>query len=154
MKRVTHILFLLFIASCSNNSSISKNETLIDNSSMIKNYTTKSLVKEKFLELYDLNLLLKKHSSFKNDVIERIKGFSKDSVNLIELKDSSGIKNIRFKGDIIKVSDSVKKIKLIYDFRNQSGIKTDSIYAFIISSKRVINSEEFVSNKVKFSKSN
>lgn len=188
MRNIILMLIALFIISCSNNSPISK-ETTVDFNS--KEYSSAKFIEEKFKEFYDLNTLLIKYPSFKEDIEKRIQNFTLDyklnfdlidslignhytflsfyetsglkkrdqiftldSKQIFKLNDSLEVKNIKQRGSIIFVSDSVQMTKVYFDLVYKDSVKKDSVFAFITSKKIMIDSKEVLSSKVKFSKTN
>lgn len=149
MRHAVLIFILLFIFSCNESSpSISKERK----SNSYKEYTDGTLLEEKFKEFYDLNVLLKEYPEFKEDIENRIRNFTTSPRAVFKLNDSLKIKNIRQKGSFIKVSDSVQMTTVYFDLISGKTTKTDSVIAFITKKKMIIDSEEVISTKVKFTR--
>lgn len=112
----------------------------------------RSLIEQKFKEFYDLNVLLKNYPDFKSDIERRIQNFTSNSETIFELNDSISITNIRQKGVLIQVSDSVQMTHVLFDVVSKNQKKTDSVLAFISKKKIYIDSEEVIATKVKFTR--
>ena len=157
MKRIVLFILPLLIISCNNKERVNEVDsdvksfyflTDVDSSS----YSKKSLIEEKFKEFYDLNILLKKYPDFKEGIENRIKNFISNSETIFELNDSLSVKNIRQEGPLTKISDSVQMTKIYYDLVSENSTEKDSVFAFITKKKIMIDEEEVLSTKVKFTR--
>lgn len=115
-------------------------------------YSFESLIEEKFKEFYDLNVLLRDYPNFKEDIETRINNFTTGTRKIFEINDSIKILNIRQKGPLVQVSDSLEMTNVLFDVITESRIKTDSVVAFITKKKLKIDGKEVVSKKVKFTR--
>jgi len=149
MRKLIILLIPILIISCStkeNSSSDSKFAPTEDS------FSTENLIEKKFKEFYDLNTLLKSYPDFKEDIEKRIENFTTGTRAIFEINDSIKIVNIRQKGAFIKVSDSVDMTHVLFDVITDTHIKTDSVLAFITKKKVLIDNEEVISSKVKFTR--
>ena len=149
MRKLIILLIPILIISCStkeNSSSDSKFAPTKDS------FSTENLIEKKFKEFYDLNTLLKSYPEFKEDIEKRIENFTTGTRDIFEINDSIKILNIRQKGAFIKVSDSVDMTHVLFDVITDTHIKTDSVLAFITKKKVLIDDEEVISSKVKFTR--
>jgi hypothetical protein len=162
MKKLIYVFMILMMASCSNRASknmegapvnvddyiveVEDFETSKPEYNTIK-YT--DLSKEKLQEMYDLVTLKQSHPEFEETIISQLKNYTSDS--LINFKKTESIiKNVKIKGGIIQLSDSVQKMKLHYDVVSGSSIHSDSIWAEVTTSTLVIDGQTKTSNKIKF----
>jgi hypothetical protein len=152
MKKIMLIIIVLAINSCHNSPSLNTLNEMEMGDYSAKMYSTQILIKEKFLEFYDLNLLLKNNLSFQNKIKERLKSFTLDSLPVLDLSKDSKIENIQQKGMIINLSDSIQKTKLIFNVLSKKNLRKDSISVFIFKKKLRIHSDVVISTKVKFSR--
>lgn len=132
--------------SCSNNKSIENKESLVDENK-VKEYSTNSLVKEKFLEFYDLNLLLENNPQFKENINKRLYSFTSDSSRILNLNKDSEIKNIK----IIKNNSNIN-LKLLFEIETNNSSKKDSLLAIILEEQIILDGKKIIAKKVKFSR--
>ncbi|QTE21586.1 hypothetical protein [Polaribacter cellanae] len=151
MKKTFLIVIVLIIASCSSNSN-KKPGLNKESLAIVKEYSTSTLIEEKFLEFYELNMLLNSDSKFKKEIGERLKSFKIDTFPILNLPNDSKITNIKQIGETISITDSIKKRKIIFDMVTPNSLKKDSLFAYILSKKIIIDSIEVISNKVKFAR--
>lgn len=158
MKRILIILFILLCVSCSNNT-VNKSAEMKVEEAADYNFATnlevsnsESMPIQKFNNYLDLLKLKEKHPEFKKDILLQLKSFSKDSIILLNYGKDVSIEDIKQVGETKKVSDSIKKVKLVYQIVSGSTTKKDSVFAHIISKTIMLDGEEITSNKVKFSR--
>ena len=138
----------MLMISCSNNKSFEKNEVLIEENP-VKEYSTNSLVKEKFLELYDLNLLLENNPQFEENIKKRLDYFTLDSSKILKLNKTSKIKNIQ----VIKYNSEIT-FKIIFDLETENFTKKDSVLAKLSEEEIIVDDTKTKSTKIKFSRFN
>ena len=155
-KIVLYTIIPLLIISCNSKEATNRNKKSSDNDYFfgIINSSKKngSLIEKKFKEFYDLNTLLKKYPNFKENIEKRIDNFTTGTSVIFDLTDSLKITNIRQQGGLTKISDSVQMTKVLFDIVSGNMTKTDSVLAFITKKKVLIDSEEVISTKVKFTR--
>lgn len=153
MRNIIFIVILLLVTSCNTDTHENKEVVKKNTKSSVENFK-KSMVEEKFMELYDLNtLFLKNKRTIYWHIERRIKRFSTNSELILLIQsDSIRVKNIRHDRSLIKLSDSVEMTKIYFDLVSEKETKTDSILAFITSKKMMIDSEEVLTCKVKFAR--
>jgi len=134
--------------SCSNNNSFEDKKVLVDES-FVKEYSENSLIKEKFLEFYDLNLLLENKPEFKKNIKERLYYFTLDSNKVLNLNKTSKIKKVN-----ITKCNSENAFKISFELKSEGFIKKDSIFATIIEQNIVLDLKKTTASKVKFSRFN
>lgn len=149
MKNLIFLAVFLLVFSCTNHAPLDKEMSEV---TMFKEVSMKKVLENKFKELYDLNLLKKKFPEFKNDIDRRIQNFTFNHEVNFEFQDSIRISNIRQKGGLIKISDSVQMAKVVFDLTSQNSTKTDSVFAFITKKEAIIDSEKVFLTKVQFSR--
>ena len=158
MKNVVYIFFILIIVSCNNHRKMKSENSAVEFEDVITGNKTlesnkfENLSTQKFNDYIDLLKLKDKHPEFKADIIEQLQSISKDS--LIHIRDASNflVKNVRQENGIEHISDSVQKIKLVYDVVLDGRKIEDSVFALITTKVVVIDNKETVSHKVKLLK--
>tara|TARA_R110002050_G_scaffold342_4_gene2218 strand:- start:105 stop:551 length:447 start_codon:yes stop_codon:yes gene_type:complete len=146
MKNIVLLISFMLMISCSNNKSFENKESLVDENP-VKNYSINSLVKEKFLEFYDLNLLLENNPQFEKNIKERLSYFTLDSNKILTLNKASKIKNIK----IIKNNSDIN-LKLLFDIEFNNSSKKDSLRVIIIEEQVILDANTITATKVKFSR--
>lgn len=148
MRKIIFLISFMLMISCSNNKSFEKNEVLIEENP-VKEYSTNSLVKEKFLELYDLNLLLENNPQFEENIKKRLDYFTLDSSKILKLNKTSKIKNIQ----VIKYNSEIT-FKIIFDLETENFTKKDSVLAKLAEEEIIVDDTKTKSTKIKFSRFN
>jgi hypothetical protein len=148
MRKIIFLISFMLMISCSNNKSFEKNEVLIEENP-VKEYSTNSLVKEKFLELYDLNLLLENNPQFEENIKKRLDYFTLDSSKILKLNKTSKIKNIQ----VIKYNSEIT-FKIIFDLETENFTKKDSVLAKLSEEEIIVDDTKTKSTKIKFSRFN
>ncbi len=112
------------------------------------------LATQKLTTYFELVQLKKAHPAFKEEIGKQLKALS--DVSLVDTNGVAAIsvKNIRQIGVVKHVSDTVKELKLYYDIEQDNEIKTDSVYASIISQMITIDGSEALATKIFFKKAN
>ena len=62
------------------------------------------------------------------------------------------IKNIELQGAIIKLNDTIEKMKITFDLISKNDIKQDSIWAEVTTHGVELNGKQMQSRKVRFNK--
>lgn len=166
MKKIKNIFIFLIIVSCNNDVSKKsesydavefEKETVEDSYYAPEAYETleepfeyKELSTEKLQEFYDLLLLKSKHPDFNHAIVDQLKTYSKDTFSIDSMTDII-IKNVEIMGEPIHISDSVQKMKLVYDLISKNKSRKDSIWATITSRSILIDDREKTSRKIIFS---
>lgn len=148
MKKIILYLFLALSLSCSNRISEANKEAL-DELHTVKEYSTVTLVKEKFLEFYDLSILLENSPQFEENIKKRMRYFMLDANKVISVKKNSKIKNLK----VVK-NTSKMNMKLLFDLKTGNLSKKDSVFVTIIKEDIILDSSKVSSTKVKFSRFN
>jgi len=161
MKKLAWVFSVLMILSCKNETTKNMIETssateAVEDISLIETakpsaeiFKYQELSTIKLQELYDLLTLKHEHPEFKESIESQLKNYTND-IMINSNKSESLIKNIKLKGDLIKVSDSVQKMKLYYDIVSNSLIQKDSIWAEVTTNHININGKKIESKKIKF----
>jgi len=156
-----YIFAVLLFFSCKNESkSMNMEESIfLEESYVPSNDETSSevlkyekLSKLKFTNYIDLLRLKGKHPEFIEDIEVQIHQLSKDSIVAMYNHDDFSVENIHQEGGIKQVSDSLKKIKLVYEIVSKSNKITDSVFANIFTKTIIVDNKTITSNKVIFSK--
>lgn len=162
MKKLIYIFIVLILVSCNNHAEknidinvlemnegdyeveISESGESIENSFIYENLSS-----QKLQEMYDLISLKLENPEFEETIKLQLKTYTNDSISI---PNSSGvlIKNIKLKGEVIKVSDSVQKMKLYYDVVSNNSIQKDSIWATITINETMFEGKKIKSKKIKF----
>lgn len=160
MKKIVYVLLCLFWLSCAKDSRNSKSEAVNydmeisasedknDDQFMPTNYET--LASQKLQEYFDLMQLQETHPEFKEDVLVQLKSLSQDANLSKKYINLDSVKNIRSIGDILKISDSVQKLKLEFDVMSKGKMTHDSIEALIITKTVMMDTDSITSNKIVF----
>lgn len=155
MKQFIYFLFAFFIVSCSNKEA-KKSFDSISVETKAEEYTSSSSTKyltiasQKLQQYGDLLKLQKKHPSLKNDIITQLQSLSE--TNIISIDTTYKIENIQQIGNIKRVSDSVKKIKLTYTLFSKTEQIEDSVTVFIKTTTINLDGKIGTANKITFYK--
>lgn len=160
MKKLIYIIYILIFISCKNNevNKVSESPALeMEDDTEIYEFVTSSevtkyqtLSTQKLQDYFDLIKLKEKHPEFKEDILLQLRMLSNDTIpNYIG---NFSIENIHQSGKVEIVSDSVQKIKLVYDVVSESYKGVDSIFAVITYKTIQLEGKQTISNKVMFSK--
>ncbi|WP_026776048.1 hypothetical protein [Polaribacter sp. Hel_I_88] len=148
MKIIFFLISFMLIISCSNKKSFNNKESLVDEIT-VKEYSSNSVVKEKFLEFYDLNILLENNPQFTENIKERLNHFKLDSSKVLYLQKTSKIKDIK----IIK-HNSETTFKILFNLETGNLKQRDSVLAKFFEEEIIIEDTITKSTKVKFSRFN
>lgn len=118
--------------------------------SINNSFVYEELAAQKLQEMYDLISLKDKHPEFAKTIKSQLKDYTNDSISISNSTDIL-IKNIKLKGEIVKVSDSVQKMKLFYDIISNNNTMQDSIWAIITINEIAFEGKKIKSKKIKFS---
>lgn len=160
MKKLIYIIYILIFISCKDNVANKSFESpILEVEDDVEEFqysinsgvnTYQNLSIQKLQDYFDLIKLQEKHPEFKDDILLQIRMISNDTIpNYIG---NFSIENIHQSGKVEIVSDSVQKIKLVYDVVSESYKGVDSIFAVIIFKAIQLEGVETISNKVMFSK--
>ncbi|GAA3629135.1 hypothetical protein [Flavivirga jejuensis] len=158
MKRLTYIICILIFISCKNNEANKVSESPVlemENDTEVYDFEINSKVNryetlstQKLQDYFDLIKLQKKHPEFKDDILLQLRKLSNDSI--LNYTGDFSIENIHQVGEVETISDSIQKIKLVYNVVSDSYKGLDSILANIISKTILIDETATISNKVVF----
>ncbi|AUC74591.1 hypothetical protein [Olleya sp. Bg11-27] len=165
MRRIIYVFSILLVVSCSNRrekaspesmraDEVVTSEALLSKKDVVdlNTFEYQELSSQKLQELYDLISLKETHPEFSETISSQLKDYTNDSISSsLTLSGDVVIKNIQLQGDIIKVSDSIKKMKLYYDVVSNNTIQKDSVLATISSSTIAFEDKMIQSKKIKFS---
>jgi len=156
MRKIIFLVSLFVLISCANNTAKLDEKSIIDDTFSVKKYSTSSLVKEKFLEFYDLKLLLKSKPEFKESIDSRLANFKLDSDNILDLRDDSKISNIKTTEILINKSNDSDSIgvKLLFDIEEKNKTKKESVIGIVTKEDIIIDNKRIYSSKVKFRRFN
>jgi len=115
-------------------------------------FSSLQLAEAKLNEYFELILLRQKHPEFGEDISAQIKNLSKQDLSLADSATVRSIENIRQKGEIAEVSDSLQKIQFYFDLVTENGTHVDSIVAVIRSQKVMVEQQHVIATKVTFEK--
>jgi len=163
MKKFIYIYVLIFIAACSNQpkkeaaieEDIKKYETVLENSAledMAEEFTYQHLTKQKLQDYFDLLTLQQEHPEFGEDLALQLQELSHDTLNISIASQEVSIENLQQIGATIKISDSIQRIRLLFDIIVEGSKKSDSITAVISTKKVYLDQKEVISTKVVFEK--
>jgi hypothetical protein len=152
MKKLIFLLLTVYLFSCSNKSSLKNKENLSD--SMVKTYSTSSLIKEKFIEFYDLSTLYNQKTQFKRGIEVRLKSFMIDTNHVFIFEKGSKINKIKIEEKTDIDNNPTDFIKVFFEIKNGEIVKQDSIIAMIMKKHILLDSKNVISTKIKFSRFN
>ena len=152
MKKLIFLLLTVYLFSCSNKSSLKNKENLSD--SMVKTYSTSSLIKEKFIEFYDLSTLYNQKTQFKRGIEVRLKSFMIDTNHVFIFEKGSKINKIKIEEKTDIDNNPTDFIKVFFEIKNGEIVKQDSIIAMIMKKQILLDSKNVISTKIKFSRFN
>ena len=152
MKKLIFLLLTVYLFSCSNKSSLKNKENLSD--SMVKTYSTSSLIKEKFIEFYDLSTLYNQKTQFKRGIEVRLKSFMIDTNHVFIFEKGSKINKIKIEEKTDIDNNPTDFIKVFFEIKNGEIVKQDSIVAMIMKKHILLDSKNVISTKIKFSRFN
>ncbi len=152
MKKLIFLLLTVYLFSCSNKSSLKNKENLSD--SMVKTYSTSSLIKEKFIEFYDLSTLYNQKTQFKKGIEVRLKSFMVDTNHVFIFEKGSKINKIKIEEKPLIDNNNNDSIKIFFEIKNGEIIKQDSIITIIMRKQILLDSKNVISTKIKFSRFN
>ena len=129
------------------NTLINEKNTENNTTFLYKNMTT-----EKLQEFLDLIALQNKHPEFSEEIKSQLKNYTKDSLSNYKTIEDVLIKNIELQGAIIKLNDTIEKMKITFDLISKNDIKQDSIWAEVTTHGVELNGKQMQSRKVRFNK--
>ncbi len=162
MKKIMYILMFLLWFSCANET---KNKSLEvateeayeipiiepnNDDSKVFNYET--LASKKLMDYFELVRLRQEHPEFKKDITLQLQNLFHDTFYLTNYQHVESITNIKQMEEIIKISDSVQKIKLYFDVNTDNKTYKDSTLAIITTKSVIIDGDTLTSTKVAFEK--
>ncbi|GAA3612380.1 hypothetical protein Q4Q39_04370 [Flavivirga amylovorans] len=157
MKKLIYIICILIFISCKNEvnkvseiPAFEEEDAEVyrsDDNFVMNRYQILST--QKLQEYFDLIKLKEKHPEFKDDILIQLRKLSNDSIP--NYAGDFSIENIRQVGEVETISDSVQKIKLVYNVVSDAYKSNDSILATISSKTIFIDDTATISNKVVFS---
>jgi len=167
MKRVLYIICILFIVSCSNrkeaprhsNEAIETTDLKQEDAAVLasapisienKEFAYQKLTSQKLQDYYDLLLLQNQHPEFQNEIKEQLQELSTHKILIAKSIQSIRIQNVQQLEDVIKISDSLQRIKFSYDISTGDSIKTDTITAIIKTNRLDLDGTEVIATKIKF----
>ncbi len=160
MKKIACILLIILVFSCKNESNKTPlldgadidYETVMESKAVtlseINSYEALSI--EKLTAYFDLLKLKEKHPEFKDDIEQQLQSFSNDA--LLDYAGDFSIDSICQIGEVENISDSIRKIKLIYNVVSDTYNGKDSISAVITFKTIKMDGRSTASNKVLFLK--
>lgn len=152
MRKIILLVSLIFLVSCAKNVPVLNEKSDIEETFLVKEYSIPSLVKEKFLEFYDLKILLKNKPEFKESIEKRLSNFKLDSSNILELNRNSTIKNLKIiESDSLNINTSLR-LKIIFDINEKTTSKKDSLIVFVFEKNFTLDGEKITSKKIKFAR--
>ena len=158
MKKLIYIFSVLILVSCNNNMKESAPAVNVDYETLeeaeefiIKpsSFIYEELATQKLQEMYDLINLKDKHPEFAKTIKSQLKDYTNDKISTPNSTNIL-IENLKLKGELIKVSDSVQKMKLYYDMVSNNSKQKDSLWAIITVHEINFEGKKIKSKKIKF----
>jgi len=154
MKQISYIILFSLIISCSNKEMKSEMNSVVYNEEAIvksEQFLNENITKQKLQDYFDLLVLQQKHPEFNEDIITQLKEISNENRTVSDTI-AVQVVNLNLIGKIQKISDSIQKMKITFDIVSENDIKKDTIITLIKTKKVMIDSQEFISNKLQFLK--
>ena len=166
MRKLVYIFIALLLISCANNKKevpteaiesvdMEKTETVFESAALEDKkeaFSYQYLTEQKLQDYYDLLVLQQQHPEFKEDITAQLQELSNDVTAIPDSTQKITIKNVQQMGATLKISDSVQKIRLLFDIVTESTNKRDSITAIVSTKKVYLDQQEVISTKVVFEK--
>lgn len=158
MRKYLCFISILLGISCANEKKeasleydpVLKNAELYEDEFQRREITLEQLTSQKLQDYFELLQLQKKHPQFKEEIEEQLRNFTKAGIIIRDTFEGVDVSNIKQVGKVIKVSDSVVKLKLVYDKYSKNSTNTDSVYAFITTKNIHLDDRQTVSNVIVF----
>lgn len=158
MRKYICIVLVLLGTSCSNKNKeapaeydiVLKSAELNEDEFQSKEITLEQLTSKKLHDYFELLQLQKMHPQFKEEIEEQLKSFTKSGILGKDVFEGVEISNIKQVGEVVKVSDSVMKLKLVYDIISKNSTSPDSIHAFIKTKNVYLDERQIISNEIIF----
>ena len=154
MKRLIYIIVVLLISSCANAPSMDKKSTseeILFEASDSK-MDDSSILKEKLTTYFDLLKLKEKHPGFATDLNSQLQNLSQNKIIEVKNLEASSIENISISNNVLKVFDSIERIKIAYNIVHKDSTIKDSIFAYKTSTEIIIDGYPVKSFDIKFAK--
>jgi hypothetical protein len=154
MKRLIYIIVVLLISSCANSPSMDKKSTseeILFEASDSK-MDDSSILKEKLTTYFDLLKLKEKHPGFATDLNSQLQNLSQNKIIEVKNLETSSIENISISNNVLKVFDSIERIKIAYNIVHKDSTTRDSIFAYKTSTEIIIDGYPVKSFDIKFAK--
>ena len=163
MKKFIYIYTLFFIVACAKQpkneapleQDMKEYEIMNENSALAdisEEFTYQYLTKQKLQDYFDLLVLHEEHPEFGEDIALQLQELSNDNLDISNTSQKVLIENVQQIGATIKISDSIKRIRLVFDIVAKDSKKSDSITAIISTKKFYLDQKEVISTKVVFEK--
>jgi len=163
MKKFIYIYSLFFIVACAKQG---KNEAPVEqdmkeyeigneNSAFVdisEEFTYQHLTKQKLQDYFDLLVLQQEHPEFETTIALQLQELSNDTLKFSNVLHKISIENVQQIGATIKISDSIQKIRLLFDMVAEGSKKIDSITAIVSTKMVYLDQKEVISTKVVFEK--
>jgi hypothetical protein len=154
-----HLFYIVFasISCCNvNGEATSEYDSVFECTELSENelqrneITLEQLTSLKLKAYFELFTLQKKHPVFKHEVEKRLKSFTKAGSLSKDSFPSVVVSNIKQVGKVIKVSDSVVKLRLDYDKLSENDTGADSVHIFITTINIRLDEIQTGSNEIIF----
>jgi len=163
MKKFMYLWILFFITACANQpkkeasaeGDLKENETVLENSALEnleEDFVYQHLTRQKLQDYFDLLKLKQEHPKFEKDITLQLIKLSNDSLDISNVNQKVSIENVQLIGQTIKISDSIKKLRVSFDIVVEDSKRSDSITAIISTKKIFLDKKEMISTKVVFEK--
>ncbi len=152
MRKIVFYVYLILIVSCSKHNTPLNEKILPEEGFTLKKYSSKSMIKEKFLEFYELKLLLANNTQFKDNIESRLTSFRLNNNEVLKITPKSKIKNLVITKLLMPKKSSESRLKILYEISVNNMVKKDSIIAHIIDNKIIIKRDTMNNRKIKFSR--
>ena len=117
-----------------------------------ESFVYEKMIGQKLQDYYDLSVLQIKHPDFKETIEQQLRRISKDSSILDIPNEKLWIHNVRQHGKHQELSDSIHKIKIIFDIVGENFLKKDSITAIIKNKVIILDEKKTQTISISFSK--
>lgn len=115
----------------------------------IESFENENRTKQKLQEYFDLLILQQKHPEFKGDIKKQLQKITTTNKTVLDTN-AIQIQNLKMLGESQKISDTVTKMKIIFDIVSVNKVEKDTIVTLIKTKKVTIDGRELASSKIRF----
>jgi len=126
-------------------------ETTFEEETTAEAFKYATVTEQKLQEYFDLLIVKNKHPEFSETVNTQLRSFVQDSLLFETYEDSVDVKNLHQIGDGQIVNDSIEKLKIGFTIGSLHRYKTDTVTAYIITNRVMVDGQETRNITITFS---